>query len=113
MIVRTKQRSLMRMAICWMCLPYRLVGKITMGCEIPEQLNWQVPDVIFYPAGGGTGLIGVWKAFHELKFISWLSSEATFPRMIAVQAANCMPLVETYAGRQANAQYYVGKAYYC
>ncbi len=89
--------------------PYRLEGKKTMGYEIAEQLNWQLPDVLLYPAGGGTGLIGIWKAFHELKAIGWLSAEVKFPRMVAVQAANCMPLVETLSGRQPNAHHYVGK----
>ncbi|WP_224996992.1 threonine synthase [Cesiribacter sp. SM1] len=89
--------------------PYRLEGKKTMGYEIAEQLNWQLPDVILYPAGGGTGLIGIWKAFHELKAIGWLPEETILPRMVAVQAANCMPLVETFFGRQPNAQQYVGK----
>lgn len=89
--------------------PYRLEGKKTMGYEIAEQLNWQLPDVILYPAGGGTGLIGIWKAFHELKAIGWLSPQIKLPRMVAVQAANCMPLVDTYLGKQQNAQQYVGK----
>lgn len=89
--------------------PYRLEGKKTMGYEIAEQLNWQLPDVILYPAGGGTGLIGIWKAFHELKAIGWLSAKTKFPRMVAVQAENCMPLVETFLGRQQNAQQYVGR----
>lgn len=89
--------------------PYRLEGKKTMGFEIAEQLDWQLPDVILYPAGGGTGLIGIWKAFHELKAIGWLSPEVRLPRMVAVQAENCMPLVETFFGRQQNARHYVGK----
>ncbi|MFD3003857.1 threonine synthase [Pontibacter toksunensis] len=89
--------------------PYRLEGKKTMGYEIAEQLDWQLPDVILYPAGGGTGLIGIWKAFHELKTIGWLAPEARLPRMVAVQAENCMPLVETFFGRQQNAQHYVGR----
>ena len=89
--------------------PYRIEGKKTMGYEIAEQLNWQLPDVILYPAGGGTGLIGIWKAFHEMKAIGWLASDIKLPRMVAVQAANCMPLVDTFFGRQPNAQHYVGK----
>lgn len=90
--------------------PYRLEGKKTMGFEIAEQLNWQLPDVILYPAGGGTGLIGIWKAFHELKAIGWLAQDVKLPRMVAVQAENCKPLVDTYYGRQQNAHAYVGKA---
>lgn len=89
--------------------PYRLEGKKTMGYEIAEQLGWQLPDVLLYPAGGGTGLIGIWKAFEEMKALGWLAPEVRLPRMVAVQAANCCPLVETYLGRQANAQQYVGQ----
>ena len=89
--------------------PYRLEGKKTMGYEIAEQLNWQLPDVIIYPAGGGTGLIGIWKAFQESKTLGWLDSSVKFPKMVAVQAANCQPLVETYYGRQPNSKQYIGK----
>ncbi|NEM99309.1 threonine synthase [Pontibacter burrus] len=89
--------------------PYRLEGKKTMGYEIAEQLNWTLPDVILYPAGGGTGLIGIWKAFKEMQQLGWLDETIKLPRMIAVQAANCQPLIETLAGRQPNAQNYVGK----
>jgi threonine synthase len=89
--------------------PYRLEGKKTMGFEIAEQLNWQLPDVILYPAGGGTGLIGIWKAFQELKTLGWLRADVRLPRMVAVQAANCQPLVDTFYGRQPNAKQYVGK----
>lgn len=67
--------------------PYRLEGKKTMGYEIAEQLRWQLPDVIIYPAGGGTGLIGIWKAFKEMKKMGWITGD--LPRMIAVQSANC------------------------
>lgn len=89
--------------------PYRLEGKKTMGYEIAEQLDWQLPDVIMYPTGGGTGLIGIWKAFHEMKALGWLSKEQTLPRMVAVQAENCAPVVDTYLGKQANSKQYVGK----
>jgi threonine synthase len=89
--------------------PYRIEGKKTMGYEIAEQGNWELPDVILYPAGGGTGLIGIWKAFQEMKKIGWLPKDAKLPRMVAVQAENCRPLVETFYGRQANAKNYVGK----
>ncbi|MCC2548024.1 threonine synthase [Hymenobacter sp. BT175] len=88
--------------------PYRIEGKKTMGYEIAEQLGWQLPDVILYPAGGGTGLIGIWKAFQEMKALGWLAPEVRLPRMVAVQAANCCPLIETYLGRQANSHHYVG-----
>jgi threonine synthase len=74
--------------------PYRIEGKKTMGLELAEQLGWQVPDVIFYPTGGGTGLIGMWKAFAELEAIGFIGSKR--PRMIAVQAAGCAPMVRAY-----------------
>ncbi|WP_181306316.1 threonine synthase [Rufibacter sp. XAAS-G3-1] len=88
--------------------PYRLEGKKTMGYEIAEQLNWQLPDVILYPAGGGTGLIGIWKAFQEMIALGWLKKNVRLPRMVAVQAENCRPLVDTYLGLQANSQHYNG-----
>ena len=67
--------------------PYRIEGKKTMGLELAEQLGWELPDVIFYPTGGGTGLIGMWKAFAELEAIGFIGSKR--PRMVAVQAAGC------------------------
>ncbi len=67
--------------------PYRIEGKKTMGYEIAEQMDWQLPDVILYPAGGGTGLIGIWKAFQEMMALGWISGK--LPKMIAVQSANC------------------------
>ncbi len=75
--------------------PYRIEGKKTMGLELAEQLGWTLPDVIFYPTGGGTGLIGMWKAFHELKSLGWLNDEK-MPRMIACQSAGCAPIVTAY-----------------
>ena len=74
--------------------PYRIEGKKTMGLELAEQLGWTVPDVIFYPTGGGTGLIGMWKAFAELEAIGFIGSKR--PRMVAVQAAGCAPIVHAY-----------------
>ena len=74
--------------------PYRIEGKKTMGLELADQLGWEVPDVIFYPTGGGTGLIGMWKAFNELKSIGWLKGK--LPRMVAVQATGCAPIVKAY-----------------
>jgi threonine synthase len=71
--------------------PYRLEGKKTMGYEIAEQLHWSLPDVIIYPAGGGTGLIGIWKAFRELESMGWI--KGPLPRMIAVQSDKCSPLI--------------------
>lgn len=74
--------------------PYRLEGKKTMGYEIAEQLEWQLPDVIVYPAGGGTGLIGIWKAFREMLMMGWI--KGPLPRMIAVQSANCAPVLKAF-----------------
>jgi len=74
--------------------PYRIEGKKTIGLELAEQLNWQLPDVIFYPTGGGTGLIGMWKAFAELEAIGWIGSKR--PRMVAVQATGCAPIVKAF-----------------
>jgi threonine synthase len=74
--------------------PYRIEGKKTMGLELAEQLGWELPDVILYPTGGGTGLIGMWKAFAELEAIGFIASKR--PRMVAVQAAGCAPIVRAY-----------------
>ncbi|HEX2255382.1 MAG TPA: threonine synthase, partial [Afifellaceae bacterium] len=74
--------------------PYRIEGKKTMGLELAEQLGWRLPEVIFYPTGGGTGLIGMWKAFHELKAIGCL--DGPLPRMVAVQAEGCAPIVRAW-----------------
>jgi threonine synthase len=76
--------------------PYRLEGKKTMGYELAEQLAWELPDVIIYPTGGGTGLIGVWKAFEELEQLGLLLS-ARRPRLVAVQAEGCAPIVEAFS----------------
>lgn len=77
--------------------PYRIEGKKTMGLELAEQMDWQLPDVILYPTGGGTGLIGMWKAFHELKELGWLSPRTTFPRLISCQAEGCAPIATAFA----------------
>ncbi|GAA3987431.1 threonine synthase [Mucilaginibacter dorajii] len=74
--------------------PYRLEGKKTMGYEIAEQFNWQLPDVILYPTGGGTGLIGMWKAFNELEHLGWIGSKR--PRMVAVQSESCNGIVTAF-----------------
>ena len=75
--------------------PYRIEGKKTMGLELAEQLNWKLPDVIFYPTGGGTGLIGMWKAFNELLELGWLKGK--LPRMVAVQAEGCAPIYKAWS----------------
>jgi threonine synthase len=74
--------------------PYRIEGKKTMGIELAEQLGWELPDVIFYPTGGGTGIIGMWKAFAELEAVGWIGPKR--PRMVAVQAVGCAPIVKAW-----------------
>ena len=74
--------------------PYRLEGKKTLGYELAEQLGWQLPDLIVYPTGGGTGLIGMWKAFAELRELGWI--EPPMPRLCSVQAAGCAPIVRAF-----------------
>ena len=82
--------------------PYRIEGKKTMGLELAEQMGWEVPDVIFYPTGGGTGLIGMWKAFGELEAIGLIGPKR--PRMVAVQAAGCAPIVRAFDRGDAHAE---------
>lgn len=74
--------------------PYRLEGKKTIGFEIAEQLDWQLPDVIIYPTGGGTGLIGMWKAFKEMQTLGWITGK--LPRMVIVQSENCAPMMQMF-----------------
>ena len=88
--------------------PYRLEGKKTLGFEIAEQLDWTLPDVILYPTGGGTGLLGMWKAFHEMIELGWINNK--LPRMVAVQAENCQPVVETWNGSRQMTSDYDGQA---
>jgi threonine synthase len=78
--------------------PYRLEGKKTMGYEIAEQFNWQLPDVVLYPTGGGTGLIGIWKAFDEMEQLGWIDSKR--PRMVAVQSQSCDGIVKAFHAGQ-------------
>jgi threonine synthase len=81
--------------------PYRIEGKKTMGLELAEQLGWRLPDAIFYPTGGGVGMIGMWKAFDELEQLGWI--DAKRPKMIAVQAAGCAPIVKAFEqGREVS-----------
>ncbi len=82
--------------------PYRIEGKKTMGLELAEQLGWELPDVIFYPTGGGTGLIGMWKAFEELRTLGWTTGCP--PRMVAVQAAGCAPIVKAWRDGATHAE---------
>jgi threonine synthase len=86
--------------------PYRLEGKKTMGYEIAEQLNWRLPDVIIYPTGGGTGLVGMWKAFDEMEQLGWIDSRR--PRMVTVQAEGCAPMVRAFSAGQEFADFWEG-----
>jgi len=81
--------------------PYRVEGKKTLGYELAEQLNWKLPDVILYPTGGGTGLIGMWKAFDEMEALGWIG--AARPRMFSVQASGCAPIVRAFERGEATA----------
>jgi threonine synthase len=89
--------------------PYRIEGKKTMGLELAEQLNWRLPDVILYPTGGGTGLIGMWKAFEELAALSWLANSRS-PRMVAVQSDGCAPIVRAFERGERFAEPFAGAA---
>jgi len=89
--------------------PYRLEGKKTMGLELAEQRDWRLPDVILYPTGGGTGLIGMWKAFGELAKLGWLESE-TRPRMISCQSSGCSPIARAFHSGDRFAQEFLGAA---
>ncbi len=84
--------------------PYRVEGKKTMGLELAEQLNWKLPDVIVYPTGGGTGIIGMWKAFEELSELGFIDDEK--PRMIAVQPEGCAPIVKAFQENQDESEYW-------
>ena len=82
--------------------PYRLEGKKTMGLELAEAYNWELPDVVIYPTGGGTGLVGMWKAFDELQALGWIGEKR--PRMISVQAEGCAPVVRAFQAGKVRAE---------
>src|SRR6266481_2768538 len=81
--------------------PYRIEGKKTLGYEIAEQLDWKLPDVILYPTGGGTGLIGMWKAFDEMEALGWIDNKR--PRMFSIQASGCAPIVRAFEAGEKSA----------
>lgn len=85
--------------------PYRVEGKKIMGYEVAESFDWKLPDVIVYPTGGGTGLIGMWKAFREMQTLGWLES-TMLPRMVVVQAAGCAPIVEAFMKRKPACEFW-------
>jgi len=84
--------------------PYRIEGKKTMGYEVAEQFGWKLPDAIFYPTGGGVGLIGMWKAFDEMQTLGWIGAER--PKMIVVQAAGCQPMVRAFERGDQRAEFW-------
>jgi threonine synthase len=87
--------------------PFRVEGKKTMGYEVAEQLDWELPDAIFYPTGGGVGLIGMWKAFEEMEQLGWLAKSRNpgkRPKMIVVQAAGCAPVVKAWEEHKSTAE---------
>ncbi|MGI8765794.1 MAG: threonine synthase [Gemmatimonadaceae bacterium] len=84
--------------------PFRVEGKKTMGYEVAEQLDWKLPDAIFYPTGGGVGLIGMWKAFEEMQYLGWIGSER--PKMIAIQAAGCAPIPKAWNEHQPVSEFW-------
>lgn len=86
--------------------PYRIEGKKTMGYELAEQMNWTLPDVIIYPTGGGTGLVGMWKAFDEMEQMGLIGSKR--PRMVTVQAENCAPIVRAFQQEEEHAELWQG-----
>lgn len=99
-IVRAGKEAMKWFDLSTLREPYRIEGKKTMGLELAEQFEWKLPDVILYPTGGGTGLIGMWKAFQELKALGWLDSE-TLPSMVAVQSTGCAPIARAFeAGKR-------------
>jgi len=88
--------------------PYRAEGKKTMGLELAEQLGWRLPDAIIYPAGGGTGIVGMWKAFAELRSLGWIARDERLPKMIIVQAEGCAPLVRAFQAGKDEAEPWPG-----
>jgi threonine synthase len=84
--------------------PYRIEGKKTMGYEVAEQMGWELPDAIFYPTGGGVGLIGMWKAFQEMELLGWIGSKR--PKMIAVQAEGCAPIVRAFEENEPRSRFF-------
>ncbi len=84
--------------------PYRIEGKKTMGYEVAEEFGWVLPDAIFYPAGGGVGLIGMWKAFEEMEALGWIGNKR--PKMVAVQAAGCQPVVRAFERSEPKSEFW-------
>ncbi|MBB73650.1 MAG: threonine synthase [Planctomycetaceae bacterium] len=106
-IVREGQERMQWFDLSTLKEPYRIEGKKTMGLELAEQCDWQLPDVILYPTGGGTGLIGMWKAFAELGALGWLEGN-TRPRMISVQSDGCAPIARAFQAGERFAEPFAG-----
>jgi threonine synthase len=87
--------------------PYRMEGKKIMGYELAEAFNWELPDVIIYPTGGGTGLVGMWKAFEELEQLGWLNNTKR-PRMVSVQADGCAPVIKAFHAGASFCDFWLG-----
>jgi threonine synthase len=103
-IINTGKEEIGWFAVSTLKEPYRIEGKKTMGLELAEQMGWNLPDVIFYPTGGGTGLIGMWKAFHELLELGWIDCQ--LPRMVAVQSTGCAPIVKAWEEGKEHAEFW-------
>ena len=103
-IVASRQKTEGWFDISTLKEPYRIEGKKTMGYELAEQLDWQLPDAIFYPTGGGVGLIGMWKAFEEMEAIGWVGTKR--PKMIAVQVEGCQPVVRAFEQGAARSEFW-------
>ncbi len=86
--------------------PFRVEGKKTMGYELAEQLGWEYPDAVFYPTGGGVGLIGMWKAFEEMEELGWIAKGSKRPKMFALQAAGCAPIVTAYDANKPASEFF-------
>lgn len=108
-IVRQGQVALGWFDLSTLKEPYRIEGKKTMGLELAEQFGWELPDVILYPTGGGTGLIGMWKAFAELEALGWLNRNRK-PRMVAVQSTGCAPIVRAFESGERHAEPFAAAA---
>jgi threonine synthase len=103
-LVRDGEQEMAWFSVATLGELYRIEGKKTMGLEVAEQLDWKLPDVIIYPTGGGTGIIGMWKAFDELEEMGWIGSER--PRMVSVQAEGCSPIIKAFVEGKDESEFF-------
>ncbi|MGD0802928.1 MAG: threonine synthase [Candidatus Bathyarchaeia archaeon] len=103
-LVRDGEQEMAWFSVATLGEPYRIEGKKTMGLEVAEQLDWKLPDVIIYPTGGGTGIIGMWKVFDELEEMGWIGSER--PRMVSVQAEGCSPIIKAFVEGKDESEFF-------